>query len=211
MRGTRTVCYIMAISDNYSYILSMRQRAAPALHKAYRFLCDTIARRSETGDLLLPSIDTLTARSGVSRATLCKAVRIARDEGLISTVHGRGMVILKKPAQIEPSEHSMGPEGRASFRAAWERARERIESDITTRIFAPGEIIPSCKELAERCGTSYVNVKKALAALEREKKLVRYKRGYRVFAFEPRTHRPMVVFVGLTDKEEILSVLSTYA
>jgi DNA-binding transcriptional regulator YhcF (GntR family) len=185
----------------------MRHRESPALRKATLFLRELMEERAGTNELLLPTTDRLTAMSGVSRATMCKAVKHAREEGLISTVYGRGMFILKRPAPAAPHR---APPADKETRPAWELLRDRIDEDIRRGTFPPGAVLPAKKEFSIRHGTSYANVNRALTSLEQGKRIVRHKRGYRVFEFGSLRHRSTIVFIGMTDKKEILLMFSQH-
>lgn len=137
-----------------------------------------------------------------------KAVARARREGLIRTYRGRGMFVNRRPPPSSPPQDARVPE---DLDPAWLRARKRIDGDIRNGTYPPGTPLPSVKELSDRYGVSYVNIRDALASLAQQNRLVRHKRGYRVYEFGYHSSRPTIVFIGLTDKQDILSVLSTYA
>jgi DNA-binding GntR family transcriptional regulator len=62
-------------------------------------LTGILRRQIERGDIapgkLLPSISTLMQTYGVSDGTVKRAIRTLREEGLVSTVPGRGSYVTK--------------------------------------------------------------------------------------------------------------------
>lgn len=68
----------------------------------YRQIADALRARIAAGDIpvgrRIPSLVELEATYGVARDTLRKAVQVLKDEGLVETVTGMGIYVVKVPA-----------------------------------------------------------------------------------------------------------------
>ncbi|MQY15007.1 hypothetical protein SRB5_51840 [Streptomyces sp. RB5] len=93
----------------------------------------------------VPPESELSARFGVARGTVRKALAVLRDEGLIEPVHGLGW------------RRTAGADRRPLV--------ERIEAVIRADM-KPGDVFLSEAKLCERLGASRVAVRSAVAQLE---------------------------------------------
>ncbi|MBD3241423.1 MAG: GntR family transcriptional regulator [Chitinivibrionales bacterium] len=183
----------------------MTMRKSPGLVRAYRFLVEEIERCRSEGNALLPATRILCERAGVSNATLFKAIGLLKGQNVLRGVKGRGLTIRlgsQAPAAA-PQETQHSPS--VPLRDKWREIKAALATDIESGHFAGGEQLPSYKELAGRYDSSFVTVKKAVEALHRERKLVRSKKGYKVYQLQTSVSRPVIVYLSLTQKQRILS------
>jgi DNA-binding transcriptional regulator YhcF (GntR family) len=133
----------------------------------------------------------LSAMAGVSLVTMWKAVQALRKDGKV-TVRRGGRIIAGNAT--EQPENSVQEAATTS-----ERKRILIERDIITRIYAPGDTLPSIGKLSVQYGGSYYSIRKVLAALVKDKVLVPYKRTFRVPGLRSRQYQSSIAIFSSGD------------
>lgn len=78
----------------------------------YRVIADQLRERIESGSIppgaLLPTESALTSEFRASRGTVRQAIAVLREEGLVTTEHGRGSVSARQG--LDGSTANQGPE-----------------------------------------------------------------------------------------------------
>jgi DNA-binding transcriptional regulator YhcF (GntR family) len=70
----------------------------PAYQQLARVLREGIAKGTYALGTQVPSAKTLSQQHGIAVGTVMRAFDVLRDEGLIRSVPGRGMFVIKRPA-----------------------------------------------------------------------------------------------------------------
>ncbi|MEV0967791.1 GntR family transcriptional regulator [Microtetraspora glauca] len=72
----------------------------------YRQIANALRQRIKAGKIppgrRIPSLVELEAEFGVARDTLRKAVQVLKDEGLVETVQGMGIYVVKPDEDVSP-------------------------------------------------------------------------------------------------------------
>ncbi|MBD3241741.1 MAG: GntR family transcriptional regulator [Chitinivibrionales bacterium] len=140
------------------------------------------------GRAQLPTLRDMARLAGVSYGTMAAVVRECKLAGAIRSAGRRGLFV----AGVDSPEPAVPPA--ASSR--WQRAARQIETDIVNGTFAPGEQLPSYKELESRYRANFRTLKRALGSL-REEGLVR--EDGRRFAVPRPTYSPMRNTIALVN------------
>jgi DNA-binding GntR family transcriptional regulator len=135
--------------------------ARPTAWGAYKTIEDALRRRIAEGefpaDSVLPSEATLTTEYGVARNTLRRALNGLKEDGLLTTVPGRGWIV---SAPGEASSDSADPH--LQYRRIAAEVRARIDSGE----LGAGDRVPSGAELVNQYGVSRWTARLALRQLE---------------------------------------------
>ncbi len=164
--------------------------------RAERVLIEAIDHcRSRNRDRL-PTVRHMAARAGASVFTMSRVVHAYVDKGVLETLPGRGVRLVRAGDVPAGSWEHRVP--------AYERVMERIHEDIARGVFPAGAPLPSYKELQGRYGVSYATVKKALGILAPRTGLERFKRGYRVPLRRSRPGSTILFFVPVKESNWVL-------
>ncbi|MEV6811093.1 GntR family transcriptional regulator [Micromonospora sp. NPDC051296] len=104
----------------------------------YRVIADEIRKRLEHGIIapgaLLPTESALTAEFRASRGTIRQAIATLRDEGLVSTEHGRGThATIQTNGQSDATEREVLADNRLASLFAVRAGTTLIEVERVTR------------------------------------------------------------------------------
>jgi len=169
----------------------------PAVRRARDFLLDLVRRNEQQGVKRLPTVGDLARQGHFSPATLVKAIRALRGQGILRASQRGGIHVSASPdaagSAPAPAPEAGGP--------AWRRVKDQVAAGMVAGAYPPGAQLPSVKELCQRCGASFATVRKALQSLVAAGRLVRFKRGYR--AFEPRASASHASLVLIAHSETI--------
>lgn len=128
---------------------------------AYKTITDAVRRRITEGEFpvgsVLPSEAVLTREYAVARNTLRRALTALKDEGLLTTVPGRGWIV---SSPEESSSEAVDPH--LHYRRIAADVRARIESGE----LRPGDRVPSGAELIKQYGVSRWTARLALQQLQ---------------------------------------------
>lgn len=83
-----------------------------------------------------------------------------------------------------------------SGREKWQRLANRLEEDILSGTFGPGQPLPSAKELTGRYGVCHKTLRKATNELLGRRVLVPHGRTYRTGVFAPPSRQSAVVLIA---------------
>lgn len=157
--------------------------ANSALDRATVFLETRIVAANRAGDRRLPPMAIMAAEGGFSTSTLSRAVRLFRDQGILTVTQRTGITIVSRAVFTGTGQAVAGraarPEPRP--RTRWHAVAVALDRDILSGAFPPGHRLPSRKELQARYACSAKTIRKALCALQDERRLVPHKRGHLVF------------------------------
>jgi DNA-binding LacI/PurR family transcriptional regulator/DNA-binding transcriptional regulator YhcF (GntR family) len=150
------------------------------IHPAVQKSLDHVRSEIESGAWSqgdrLPPIRVLARQAHVSAAAMCEALGVLRTENVVSIIKNRGAYLGRPPA-----------DGRTGFQASppgesqrWQRLKIQIEKDIFNGNFAPGEAMPSLRDLQKSYAVSYKTLRKAMEAIAGEGVVVPHKKTYQV-------------------------------
>lgn len=125
---------------------------------------------------------------GVSTVTMCRALSIIKDEGLVRATPKGGVRLLLE-TEYAPKSASSQANGPAHRR--WEQVRHQIARDLVSGLFPPGSQLPSYKELSRRYRACFTTIRQALHSLVDDGRLVPDRRKFRV-------HRPAALATRAT-------------
>jgi DNA-binding LacI/PurR family transcriptional regulator/DNA-binding transcriptional regulator YhcF (GntR family) len=152
----------------------------------------------------LPTSRALCSRLRCSARTLSAALASLRAGDAVRVV-SRGGVFAGEIAASVP----VGPAGpRPRHTVSWRRLRERIIADVATGTFAPGQQLPSAKQLCNRYGCCNRTLRAALASAAATKRVEAFRRGYRVPSIPARHGGGAVVVIAATKLMGILGSLT---
>ncbi|MBD3242497.1 MAG: GntR family transcriptional regulator [Chitinivibrionales bacterium] len=147
--------------------------ARPGQQRAIRFLHHCLLSDTDR----LPPIATLARQCGVAYATMWKAVRTLRSEGLLNVRQRRGIQRAVESHTVHrPVDACPAP----VVTPRWQAVLRALQHDLASGAFAPGALIPTTKQLQARYGVSYATMRKALAVAVKSKQLAYDHRRYRV-------------------------------
>jgi DNA-binding transcriptional regulator YhcF (GntR family) len=164
--------------------------SSPAQERAVRYLRQSIAVAHSGGFNKLPGIRKMAASAGVSVMSMWKAVHLLCAAKECFAEPCTGVLISSKSNETHLNNESMPTQV-----SVLQSLLKRLCDDIATGTIERAGTFPSIKEMCGRYGVCYQTMKKALAALERDGFLSRYKRTYRRhFAALPRRSAKIVLF-----------------
>jgi DNA-binding GntR family transcriptional regulator/DNA-binding LacI/PurR family transcriptional regulator len=191
--------------------MTRKKRATPKLQKAVAFLHSFIEESVKKKSTRLPPMLTLAKMADVSIVVMHRAVEILKKEGYLTTAPRKGIHINKvRNDEKGYPKFNLGGQDETHdlLEAKWVRIKECIVNDIVGGRYLPGTIVPSVKELCWHYGASAPTLKRALDTLVGEGKLVRYKRGYKVFQVSPLARTGTVIVIA---QHDIIHQLLSYS
>jgi DNA-binding LacI/PurR family transcriptional regulator/DNA-binding transcriptional regulator YhcF (GntR family) len=144
----------------------------------------------------LPAITGLAAEACVAPKTMWKAVRVLAAEGGLTVVPGGGIFA---GASLPPPASHQSPATGHCLPVRLPKAQylaQRISAEILNGRYAPGSMLPSCKEMCQRYGACYQTIAAAVGLLTSERRVAPHRKGYRVRQNPAHRGRPVLVFVG---------------
>jgi DNA-binding LacI/PurR family transcriptional regulator/DNA-binding transcriptional regulator YhcF (GntR family) len=174
---------------------------AAAVDHVRRLIRNNASGRGER----LPAIAAMAAACGVGPVSMHRAVHVLQAAGLVRVVPGGGVFAddTGVPAGFRLCDWH-GPV-RQVRHCAWRRVRDRLAADLLGGRYGHEQPLPPLKELRRACGVSHATLRRALAALVDEGKLVSFGRGYR--RGRPQVRRSAnatLVVVAATDNMDML-------
>lgn len=152
------------------------QKTHPAVQKSLAYVRGEIKGGAWSLGDRLPPIRVLARQAQVSAAAMCEALGMLKGENLISIIKNRGAYLGQPPS-----------DGRGGYQAAspgesqrWQRLKIQIEKDIFNGHFAPGEAMPSLRDLQKTYAVSYKTLRKAMEGIAAEGVVVPHKKTYLV-------------------------------
>jgi DNA-binding GntR family transcriptional regulator len=168
-------------------------------------LSDIIRGLIGSGKTRLPSVKNLASDIGVSKTTICKALHVLHQQGVVTIRQGSGIHVPSSVTADDLKAHDTIEDHQEPRMTHSQRLTRRIGEDMLNGMYPPGTLLPSVKELTQRYGACFVTVKGALNALVKDSRLVPFKRGYRVFQFTAaaqQSHRPVMVCLSGSESVE---------
>jgi DNA-binding LacI/PurR family transcriptional regulator len=162
-----------------------------ARQRAYHFALGLLAGRPAEADKRLPPVRQLAVMAGVSLVTMWKALKQLRQKD-------------RAGAGARPAVRDTAPKGRRS-----DQITEQLAEDILKGVYAPGNLLPSAKELAAQHGACYRTVRVALGRLQEQGSVVAHKRGFSVAQLSSSQPSSVVVLVARGDAAGNLHLLSS--
>lgn len=154
----------------------MPRKRSAALQQAVDYLHSGIGRGVLRKQEFLPNIRDLAVSAGVSQVTMWKAVQELKLKGILEGEPGcRPRVAGKGGDSIEAAYAGVSSHGEK-----WRKVRARVQHDILSGIFPPGEPLPPTKDLLRRYDVGRRTLKKAVASLEDEFVVMPGTRSYMV-------------------------------
>jgi len=142
----------------------MSVRNTPARSRARAILKDLIRAGRESGKTRLPTVRTLARLAGVGPTAMLRAVQDLAAQGELDARPRQGIVIAGARAMPNPAA-ILRKEPSSWQRNTWERVYHGLQNDLLSGVYPPDSVWPSHKELAERYGTSYHSLRKAVDRL----------------------------------------------
>lgn len=173
----------------------MARRGSPRLAETVRALRRLASAYAARGTDALPSVADLAGRMGVSQVTAWKAVRALCAEGVLRSHQGRGTYVVGAVPD-NPAPGIEAPAQGPELLSGWERVRDRIVADHCVPDPDRQPVLPSCKTLVARYGTSHRTLRRALADLVARKRIVAHGRTYRIAGPLPSRPSDTVVLVA---------------
>jgi DNA-binding LacI/PurR family transcriptional regulator len=155
----------------------MKTQRTSAQDAATAYLQRLVAQCRDANTHRLPTVHTLAAAAHVGPVAMLKAVQALVAGGVLIARPRLGIIIADSRAAATIALHNAAGPGDQVL--AWERVHRRFQTDLLTGAYPAGERCPSMKELAERYGTSYQSLRRAIARLIAEKALLPHRKGYR--------------------------------
>ncbi|MBD3243035.1 MAG: GntR family transcriptional regulator [Chitinivibrionales bacterium] len=174
----------------------MPGRAPKPRCRAREFLVAQVRAALKSGSPVLPSIDTMCRRAGVSRMTLWSEVKALQGAGIVAVVPHGAVIALKPAAESQLPVEAAVPQ---LVGPRWALVRNRIRNDILNHVFAPGSPLPTFKELASTYATGYRTLNKALYSLAEEGLVVPEGKRFRAFTYPVKRSWPAVVLITRFD------------
>jgi DNA-binding transcriptional regulator YhcF (GntR family) len=146
----------------------------PGIQKAVQYLRTTIDASDLSDGDLLPNIAHLAYNAKVSTVTMWKAIRVLKEEGVVSTVRGQGIRVGSgggDSSVVHPIRSRV---------QRWREVRNALEEDILNGTYPPGTTLPSSKILQIKYGASYATLREALDSLCGHQLLDTYKKSFMV-------------------------------
>lgn len=172
---------------------SMMHDDASAGVRAHRHLRALIAEARGQGTTRLPTVRQMCAACDVSTVTMCKALRVFRDEGVVTVRPGAGVHVRAGSDQsVTPRRAADAPR----VHRRWEQVRKEIVADITAGRLPPGSRLPSYKELGQRYGACFTTVRRAVLSLVERNTLVADRGRHRVYQPPSRATRASLAIVA---------------
>ncbi|MCM2431069.1 GntR family transcriptional regulator [Streptomyces sp. RKAG337] len=155
--------------------LPLEEDSRPPYLQAAEVLRTAIRLGEYAPGSLLPSARVLQARFGVASSTVQNALRVLKREGLVYSVVGRGSYV----CGVRPAPPSAGPAGRLGAatevvaaehdpRPPYVRTADLLREAIRSGDLAPGDRLPSARELQERFEIANSTAQNAVRVLKRE-------------------------------------------
>jgi DNA-binding LacI/PurR family transcriptional regulator/DNA-binding transcriptional regulator YhcF (GntR family) len=138
-------------------------RRTKPLVRALSYVQDRI-RVAAKGTHRLPVYRELALQAGVAPGTMLRALRVLRDSGVVSVSHGRG-VTATVGEDVQPQGGT--DLSNAEPHSLQDRLQRRIEDDIDSGRYLPGETLKPVKAMTRRYGVAYATLLKAFRACER--------------------------------------------
>jgi len=124
------------------------------------------------------SIHAMARECGVSKSTMCSAVRSFAQQGRLFVVP-RGGVFCAPPGNINPPEGTRSPGRESRAHPRFTEIADRIGEAIIDGSYPSGRMLPRRKELCAAFGVSYRTIALALQQLCDEKRIEPFGRGFR--------------------------------
>jgi DNA-binding transcriptional regulator YhcF (GntR family) len=159
----------------------------PAVSEAIEFIKRSIAAGQWKDGDLLPPISKLAADCRVSFVSMWKAARELKREGILCGGRGRRMRVGTGGKTFSAPEREP---------LLWQRKKSLIEQDLIIHRFAPGQTLPSSKQLQQLYGIGYRGLRKILAALIEEKRITPYHRTYKISSLVRCASQSTLVLIG---------------
>ena len=169
-----------------------------ALKRSLEYLLAEIAKLKKAHKQKLPHISVLIKKAQVSRNTMCKAIALCKQKGILVTIRGKGTMLAPQAQAQETtlSAQDFDQNHETIAHNAWQRAKENISYDILNGVYTSSTPMPSYKQLCARYSISYSTLRKALNALINEKAIEQSGHIHRI-ASPGRQHRfARIVLIG---------------
>jgi DNA-binding transcriptional regulator YhcF (GntR family) len=192
----------LKVKYKMKYFSSMKlitSRKSPRLEHSILFLRKAIKDAAESGNQRLPTVAQLACSAGVSSVTLCKALAVLENDGIITVSQRSGIML--KPEHINADFETFLYDEKKDNQPIpqWQAVRNRLFGDMVNGVLGADGLLPTLKELARRYGTSSSQIKRALYDLEGQGRLVRHKKTFAVKQVAPlRSHARLVVVAPST-------------
>jgi DNA-binding GntR family transcriptional regulator len=181
--------------------MEVSRLTSPKTAQAVQRLIALINTKGKSGHHRIPTIKKLSSELKASPVTIFKAVRILRDRGLLTAGPRKGIWVSPGSAKTIPRDPGLQLKSDPKV-MKWEIIKNRIVDDLLKGQYPPGAMLPSCKELTQRYGACFVILKHALVSMEKEGRISRYKKGFRVFQTAQRRFRPLLAVVASMEKPD---------
>jgi DNA-binding LacI/PurR family transcriptional regulator len=167
------------------------------LRKALVLLETEIEQCRTDSNARLHTVKELAARAHVSSATMQKAVNIKKGQGVITARQKQGLQLSaahnENSGLNESREHPIQNSPRHSPR--WISLRKQLFDDMLDGVYSPGTALPAGKELCARYGVCYATLAKSIGMLVKEKKLIPWRKGYRVYVAPSVRSRSTIILI----------------
>ncbi len=170
----------------------MRRKRSDKLREVLAHLMQIL--RTASPGTRLPSVRTVARQTNAVPRTVQKAMHVLAREGCV-TIVSRGGAVVTGASVREHAAPNGGMAGSGIVEADRGELRSRILADIASGRYAPGELLPPCKQLRHEYGCSYASLRRALAVLTDEQVLSRQMRRYRLFRTSSRSANAFICLV----------------
>jgi DNA-binding FadR family transcriptional regulator len=182
------------------------RKQTPAQDKALVFLNTLIREHRENRRSRLPTLPELSARAGVAPFTMHKAIQRLKKEGVLSTSHGRGIMLV--PQTENEGLPSAATADSDRYVPNWHKLVRRLQVDIVKGVYLPDNQLPPLKFFMEKYGVGYPALRQALDFLCSEELLVPYKKSYRVPTLAAKSHHGSVVLIASGNQAGTLNLFT---
>jgi DNA-binding LacI/PurR family transcriptional regulator/DNA-binding transcriptional regulator YhcF (GntR family) len=163
-----------------------KPQRTPAREKAFAFVKNSLDNKTWQPSERLPSIRSLARHAGVSLVTMFKAIKMLKENGLVSGAGYQRLTAGRLEKTLAPP-----PEG--PF--AWQRKGALLKKDIATGMFGIAGKLPPRKELQSRYGICFRTLRKILMTMEKDGTIRPKGKGYVLSGMSPKGFRPQIVFI----------------
>jgi DNA-binding LacI/PurR family transcriptional regulator/DNA-binding transcriptional regulator YhcF (GntR family) len=142
----------------------------------------------------LPTVRALAQACGVNNRTVMAAINQLKKEGILD---GKRPIVVALPGEQKQSPQPLPLSvDKAKLNVA-QKVRSLAIEDVTTGFYAPGQALPSIKELCARYAASSMTIRGVLEQLYAEKLLSMKMRKYYVRRYDFSASLSRIVLIGL--------------
>jgi DNA-binding transcriptional regulator YhcF (GntR family) len=172
----------------------------PGIAKALAFVNKGLDSGTWPQGEILPPVRQLAAMAQVSLATMFKALSLLKKEARVSGISQHRLTAGPDTSNKTIPETKQIP--------SWQIKRNSLESQILSGMYGLQGPLPSIKELQAQYGVCFRTMQKILNALEHDRIIKSFGKGFTLPGFQGKKHHKRIVFITFKDHLKQVSALN---